>query len=235
KSGRSIELYDEPLAAAVARYHFAYDPLDTEADDPLLYYGVVDGLLPGCTEASTDLLRNVIIRYGEPHRSFGWENIPSLIADIFAVECSSVTLMRVINPIDHTDSYCLDLQVLAAVGNAVVAVQQILDGICSFSTPSPRRRFEVDTNFTYLRMLEDRASRTELRFALSVLQLCLDRANVHIRANLSGIRETLTGQAFSESLSSVVSTISEVRAAYGSGAPSQQLYRMLARKDYGRR
>ncbi|KAJ7184052.1 hypothetical protein C8R46DRAFT_1026066 [Mycena filopes] len=235
KSGRSIELYDEPLSAAVARYHFVYDPQDTETDDSLLYYGVVDGQLPGRSVASTNLLRDVITRYQEPHNNFEWDNLPALIAKVFAFECSSVKVVRVINPIDHTDSYCLDLPLLAAVGHAVLAVQQILDGIRSFSTPNPRRRFEVDTNFTYLRMLEDRVSKTELRFALSVLQLRLDRANGHIRANLSGIRETLTGQAFSESVSSVVSTISEVRAAYGAGEPSQQLYRMPARKDYGRR
>ncbi|KAJ7184080.1 hypothetical protein C8R46DRAFT_1026092 [Mycena filopes] len=235
KSGRSIDLYDEPLSAAVARYHFVYDPQDTETDDSLLYYGVVDGQLPGRSVASTNLLRDVITRYQEPHNNFEWDNLPSLVAKVFAFECSSVKVVRVINPVDHTDSYCLDLPLLAAVGHAVLAVQQILDGIRSFSTPNPRRRFEVDTNFTYLRMLEDRVSKTELRFALSVLQLRLDRANGHICANLSGIRETLTGQAFSESVSSVVSTISEVRAAYGTGEPSQQLYRMLARKDYGRR
>ncbi|KAJ7186507.1 hypothetical protein C8R46DRAFT_1024562 [Mycena filopes] len=164
-------------------------------DDPLLYYGAVDGLLPGKTAAQSNLLRLVVIRYEERHCNFEWENISSLIATLYRVESSEVKIFATTDPNDGRESYCLELTKLALVAHAVVAVQQILD----------------------------------------VLQLRLDRANTHIRANLSGIRETLTGQAFTETLDSVVSTVSEVRERYGSGTPSQQLYRMLARHDYGRR
>ncbi|KAJ7159501.1 hypothetical protein C8R46DRAFT_1038809 [Mycena filopes] len=235
KAGHAIELYDETLSASVERYHYVYDAQNEDMDDPLLYYGAVDGFLPGKSAAQSKLLRDVVIRYDERHYNFEWEDILSLIASIYSLESSSVKVSSIADPISGRESYCLDLMQLSLVGHAVIAVQQILDGINAFSTSSTRRRFEVDTGFTYLRMLEDRASKTELRFALSVLQLRLDRADTHIRANLSGIRETLTGQAFTETLDSVVSTVSEVREKYGSGTPSQQLYRMLARHDYGRR
>ncbi|KAJ7163348.1 hypothetical protein C8R46DRAFT_866703, partial [Mycena filopes] len=230
-----IELYDETLSASVERYHYVYDARDEDMDDPLLYYGAVDGLLPGKSAAQSSLLRDVVIRYDERHRNFEWEDLSSLIASIYRVESSAAKVFSIADPTDGREGYCLDLRLLSLVGHAVVAVQQILDGINTFSTPSPRRRFEVDTGFMYLRMLEDLASKTELRFVLSVLQLRLDRADTHIRTHLSGIRETLTGQAFTETLDSVVSTVSEVREKYGSGTPSQQLYRLMARHDYGRR
>ncbi|KAJ7185052.1 hypothetical protein C8R46DRAFT_1026867 [Mycena filopes] len=222
-------------ATARERYHYVYDAREENMDDPLLYYGAVDGLLPGKSAAQSNLLRDVVIRYDERHRNFEWEDLSSLIASIYRVESSAAKVFSIADPTNGRKGYCLDLRLLSLVGHAVVAVQQILDSINAFSTPSPRRRFEVDTGFMYLRMLEDLASKTELRFVLSVLQLRLDQADTHIRAHLSGIRETLTGQAFTETLDSVVSTVSEVREKYGSGTPSQQLYRLMARHDYGRR
>ncbi|KAJ6611809.1 hypothetical protein B0H10DRAFT_2223726 [Mycena sp. CBHHK59/15] len=84
-------------------------------------------------------------------------------------------------------------------------------------------------------MLEKWPSRTEIRFALSSLQRRLTQADKHICSYLSSIRETLTGQAFSDRVESVDSTISEVRELYGTGTPTQELYRLLARRDYGRR
>ncbi|KAJ7715437.1 hypothetical protein DFH07DRAFT_785603, partial [Mycena maculata] len=65
-------------------------------------------------------------------------------------------------------------------------------------------------------------------------QLRLQRADVHIRNYLRHIKALCT-EKDPEHLSSVDSTISEVREAYGAVHPLKDLYRLLARRDYGDR
>ncbi|KAJ7161450.1 hypothetical protein C8R43DRAFT_947647 [Mycena crocata] len=71
--------------------------------------------------------------------------------------------------------------------------------------------------------------------AHAVLAMRLTRADNHIRSYLARIQGTLTGNSPDERISSVDSTISEVWEAYGRVPPARELYRMIARTDYGQR
>ena len=129
----------------------------------------------------------------------------------------------------------LNLQDLALVAHTVFAAQQILEAVTAFLGQRPQTSFVVDPNFGFLYMLEKCKSRTDLRFALSTLQLRLARADHHIRSYLRRAREILTDQVPEDSISTVDSTISDIRSAYGMVSPLVELQRMVSRRDYGQR
>ncbi|KAJ7077982.1 hypothetical protein B0H15DRAFT_745164, partial [Mycena belliarum] len=229
-----IPLYKEPLYASVARYHSAYDPSSDE-EDPLSYYGASGGELPSTSMEATEILRDAVIRYQQPHRQFLWDRLSDLIAKVAGYDAELVVLVSRVDPLSQSEYFNLSLSVLAEVANTVVAVQQILDALHTFLRRDKKSAFVLDPNYGFLYMLEKCASEFELRFALSSLQLRLTRADKHIRSYLQGIRTLYTGTEPSETISSVDSTISEVREAFGSEPPTKELYRLLLRKDYGQR
>ncbi|KAJ7084772.1 hypothetical protein B0H15DRAFT_741945, partial [Mycena belliarum] len=229
-----IPLYQEPLYASVARYHSPYDPAADE-EDPLAYYGAVDGELPSTSLEASESLRDAIIRYQQPHRQFLWERLSDLIDKVADYDAETVTLVSRTDLHTQTEYLCLSLNVLAEVAHAVVAVQQILDALHSFLRRKTSSAFVLDPHYGFLYMLEKCADEFELRFAFSSLQLRLKRADNHVRSYLGSIRFHYTGVEPSEAVSSMDSTISEVREVFGTEPPTKELYRLLLRKDYGQR
>ncbi|KAJ7101568.1 hypothetical protein B0H15DRAFT_745838, partial [Mycena belliarum] len=200
--------------------------------DPLAFYGAVGGELPSISLEETEILRDAVIRYQHQHRQFLWDRLSHLIAKIEGYDAEQVVLISRIDPLTQAESFNLSLAVLAEVANAVVAVQQILDALHTFLRKKRASAFVLDPNYGFLYMLEKCANEFELRFAFSSLQLRLVRADHHIRSYLQSIRSHFTGIEPSEVISSVDSTVSEVREVFGSEPPTKELYRLLMRKDY---
>ncbi|KAJ7129954.1 hypothetical protein C8R46DRAFT_1048964 [Mycena filopes] len=240
-AGRSLQLFKETLSESVDRYHNPYDPKSNTDEDPLLYYGAVGGDLPGYDSAASLLLREVVMRYQYPHKSFDWGRMSDLIDVVASKDASSVVIMPTANIQPTTNNsagsrgFALNLADLSLVAQAVVGVQQILSALNAFLLKNPARSFDVDPSFALLYLLEFSDNPIELRFALTSLQLRLQRADVHIRSYLSSIRVTTAGDGFSSHLSSTDSTLSDVRDEYGGSHPRKELYRLVARPDYGRR
>ncbi|KAJ7092803.1 hypothetical protein B0H15DRAFT_741815, partial [Mycena belliarum] len=200
--------------------------------DPLIFYGAVGGELPSASLEATEILRDAVIRYQSPHRQFLWERLSELIAKVAEYDAENVALLSHSDASSQAEYFTLPLNVLAEVAQAAVAVQQILDALHEFLGRKKATAFVLDPNFGFLYMLERCASEFELRFALSSLQLRLTRADRHIRSYLQRIRQIYTGREPSEALTSVDSTISEVREVFGTEPPTKELYRLLLRKDY---
>ncbi|KAJ7103669.1 hypothetical protein B0H15DRAFT_977057 [Mycena belliarum] len=235
RRGIVIDLYREPLYASVERFHAPYDPTSTSDEDPLLYYGAVDGELPDASSAATEYLRDAVIRYHQPHRNFLWERLSDLVSKVARYEASAIAWEPLRDPATLEEYYGLPLDILEEVAHASVAVQQVLDALHSFLNRKPSTAFTLDPRFSFLYMLEACPSRSELRFYFCSLQLRLVRADKHIRSYLSSIRAHYTGEEPSDVISSVDSTISEVREAFGTEHPTKELYRLMVRKDYGQR
>ncbi|KAJ7108799.1 hypothetical protein C8R44DRAFT_552516, partial [Mycena epipterygia] len=200
--------------------------------DPLLYYGAIDGLVPGKDDAASMSLRDAVIRYQHPHRNFLWTRLSEAIASIVEMDAGTIEVVATEDPVSQDIFYNLNLHALTTVAHAVFAVQQILEALTNFLGKKPSSSFVVDPRFAFLYMLETSRSESDARFALTTLQVRLAHADTHIRSYLWGIRRTLTNREPSEDVSSVDSTISEVREQYGRVPPTQELYRMLARKEY---
>ncbi|KAJ7843046.1 hypothetical protein B0H13DRAFT_2364945 [Mycena leptocephala] len=233
--GRSIELFKESIDAAVQRYHGAYDPYSSSQEDPLLPYGAIHGEIPDMDPASSLALRDAVMRYEYPSRNFEWSRLSDLVEGVVQLDAAKVTLMPTADPETEERYYSLNLASLSLVGHTVVAMQQILQALTIFLRRDPATSFYLDPGYGFLYMLEICSSQKELRFALTTLQMCLARANVHVRSYFRGIRETLTNEQFSEQISSVDSTISEVRRDFGGQHPRKELFRLLNRDDYGQR
>ncbi|KAJ7153267.1 hypothetical protein C8R46DRAFT_1042274 [Mycena filopes] len=234
-AGRSLLLFKESLPESVERYHNPYDPTSNTDEDPLLYYGAVGGELPGYDSASSLLLREVVMRYQYPHKSFDWSRMSDLIDTVASKDAAEVLVMPTANMPAGSRGFALNLADLSHVAQAVVGVQQILSALNAFLLKNPARSFDVDPGFALVYLLEFSDTTADLRFALTSLQLRLQRADVHIRSYLSSIRLTITGDGFSSRVSSTDSTLSEVRDEYGGSHPRKELYRLVARPDYGRR
>ncbi|KAJ7160891.1 hypothetical protein C8R46DRAFT_1038102 [Mycena filopes] len=229
-AGRSLPLYKETLSESVERYHNVYDSKSKTDEDPLLYYGAVGGELPGYDSAASLLLREVVMRYQYPHKSFDWERLSDLIAHVAAQDASTSVIMPTVsihadtNPETVARGFALNLAELSQVAQAVVGVQQTLSALNAFLLKNPNRSFDVDPGYGFLYLLEFSENPSELRFAYTSLQLRLQRADVHIRSYLSSIRRTTLGDDFSSRVSSTESTLSEVRPVSSDRGP-----------DYGRR
>ncbi|KAJ7758473.1 hypothetical protein DFH07DRAFT_958329 [Mycena maculata] len=216
--GCHIELYLEPLQMAVVRYHAEFDPDGLDVEDPLYSYGGIRGELPGCDPAASLAL---------------WDAItPTKIAQY---DASAAKLIPIADPTSGERGYALNLKWLSKVAHAVVAAQQVLGALHSFLGRQRRTSFDIDPGFIFTYMLERCTSRTELLFALTSLQLRLVCADGHIRLRLCEIRQALTNEQFSDRLSSINSTISDVRAEFSMGHPQKELYCLLQRRDYGQR
>ncbi|KAJ7190838.1 hypothetical protein GGX14DRAFT_579529 [Mycena pura] len=233
--GRAIDLFREPLCAAIECFYIPFDPSDSSQEDPLIFFGAVDGELSGRDSTETNMLRDAIIRYQHQPRNFLWERLSDAVQLVARIDANSTKLNLTVDPASDECYYCLNLHELALVAHVVVAVQQILEALTIFLGRRPSTSFIVDPKFGFLYMLEKCKSRTDLRFTLSTLQLRITRADHHIRSYLRRTREILTGQLPDDSISTVDSTISEIRAAYGMVSPTHELYRMVARHDYGQR
>jgi hypothetical protein len=205
--GCSIDLFKEPIFAAVQRYHGTYDPHSSSQEDPLLPYGAIHGEIPDSDPASSLALRDAVMRYQYPSLNFEWSRLSELIERVMQMDATTVTIVPTADPQTQERFYSLNLGCLAAVGHAVVAVQQILEALTVFLRRDQSTSFSLDPGFGFTYMLELCPSQKELRFALSTLQLRLYRADVHIRSYLLSIRETLTNEQYSERVSSVNSTV----------------------------
>ncbi|KAK7007959.1 hypothetical protein R3P38DRAFT_3325015 [Favolaschia claudopus] len=219
--GRIIDLFEEPLVAAVERYHGAYDPNTSSFEDPLMYYGAVGGELPGCDSSQALALRDAHIRYFHESRTLSWSSIPSLIERVLQCNPADVPLLVTRQADSPKTFYCLNLSELARVGHAVVASQQILEALSAFLRQNPSTSFTIDPDFQFLLQLEYSDSASEARFLLMTLQMRLEGADRHIRSYFQRIQATLTGREPSDYVSSADSTLSE--------HPSKELRRLLLR------
>ncbi|KAJ7077629.1 hypothetical protein B0H15DRAFT_805094, partial [Mycena belliarum] len=179
RRGNVIDLYCEPLYASVERFHAPYDHTSESDDDPLLYYGAVDGELPDVISAATDCLRDAVIRYHQPHRNFLWERLSTFIAKIASYNVSAIEWEPLKDPATQEEYYGLPLPMLDEIAHASVVIQQVLDALHSFLRRKQSTAFSVDPHFAFLYMLEACRSRSELRFYFSTLQLRLVRADNH--------------------------------------------------------
>ncbi|KAJ7083820.1 hypothetical protein C8R43DRAFT_1142657 [Mycena crocata] len=93
--GRSIELFKEPLSAAVDRYHAPYDLSDPEQYNPLLRFGAVDGILPGMDDSASILLRDTLMRFQRPHISFEWTSMSDVIDRARQIAPDSASILHV--------------------------------------------------------------------------------------------------------------------------------------------
>ncbi|KAK7016655.1 hypothetical protein R3P38DRAFT_2541833 [Favolaschia claudopus] len=228
--GKTIDIYEEPLEASVRRYHGSWD-LSDGTEDPLAIFGAEGGELPGIDPARTLALRDAVIRYAKKHRSFE-DELPGTIVTVLKIDAGAVGLRTLEEEETQKRIYSLGLEELAKAAHAVLAVQQILEALTVFLQKDPKRSFTLDLGFGFLRLMERSEQAAEVRFALSTIQRRLHGANTHIMKYFYGIRETLTGDAPSEQLSSVDSTITEVREEFGTQHPSKELRRLMMRPDY---
>ncbi|KAJ7233608.1 hypothetical protein B0H12DRAFT_1239294 [Mycena haematopus] len=231
---RSIDLYQESLYEAVERYHGAYDASSSE-DDPLTEYGAEHGVIPQQDHAACLALRDALIRYRKPHRSFAWNNLSDLIKEVESFPADTVRLIPTVDSVTLAKRWSLNLLQLSSVAHAVVGIQQILDALTIFLRKDPTISFSLDPGFGFLSMLELSDEILDLRFVLECLQLRLVRADKHIALYLQRIKSTLTSTDLSDQVSSVNSTISEVRREFGTQHPIKELYRLIQREDYSQR
>ncbi|KAJ7460231.1 hypothetical protein FB451DRAFT_1181897 [Mycena latifolia] len=205
--GCPVDVYQEPLEASVERYHIPYDAASVTQEDPLLYFGAVGGKLPSMELEHTLALCDAVVRYSHPHCNFVWEHLSDLIQEIASHKVEDTVILPIADPETKQRLWSLNPKWLAKVVHAVVAVDQILDVLGTFLGRKPSTRFTIDPAFKFT-------------------------ADVHIRSQLHSIWAMLTGDTMSDHISSVDSTISEVRELFGRDSASKELYRLISRPDY---
>ncbi|EDR04737.1 uncharacterized protein LACBIDRAFT_330342 [Laccaria bicolor S238N-H82] len=72
-----VLIYDEPLSISLARYHPRFNP--AVDDDPLIFFGGIDGKLPGKSLEDSQGIRDLLWRWSAPHVQGLWVNLPTMI------------------------------------------------------------------------------------------------------------------------------------------------------------
>ncbi|KAF8143742.1 hypothetical protein K438DRAFT_1515332, partial [Mycena galopus ATCC 62051] len=218
----------ESLAASLQKYHPVFDPL--RDDDPLLAYGAVDGVLPGKTVEETITLRDIVMRWSQPHINLNWETLEEGIAQFKDEKPAKHGLLEFRHPNGTSTMYSLGSFYLNRFAHLVLAATQILDGLNEFLGNPPRKCFLLDPEWKFMRLMELDGSRTVILMTFATLQLRLVNAGLHIRKFLQTVQR-MYGRAAPD-LVSVLSTRSSVRSEYGIEAPRKELAKLLARPDY---
>ncbi|KAJ6455553.1 hypothetical protein DFH09DRAFT_864427, partial [Mycena vulgaris] len=197
--------------------------------DPLLPYGAVDGVLPGKTTEETMMLRDVVMRWSLPHRSWYWNLLQQGVTDSSKIKITYEDLVSYKTA--GSVLYSLNAFHLEQLAQLALAVHQILNGLYDFLGKTGSARFPFDPEWKLLRLMEENLSRSAILMAASTMQLRLERAVQHIRVHLNSIKRVY-GQEGLDTLSSVDSTRSSVRSEFGQEEPSTELGKLLARPDY---
>ncbi|KAJ7446731.1 hypothetical protein FB451DRAFT_1054836, partial [Mycena latifolia] len=227
-----FDLFEEPLHSSVERYHELYDPESTLQYDPLVRFGALDGRLPNRSHEESMALRDVLIRYSFPHLELLWETLSDGIVGLLSLQHPSAFLCSLEREKGQPQLFCVSADILVVFGHVCLAVQQVLDGLAQFLNKSDRQRFMLDSRHRFLRLMEGHDSRSEIAFAFLTLQTRLRNADVHIKNYLNSIQQMFTNTISDERISSVDSTVSEVRSEFHRGATLPELYKLLARPEY---
>ncbi|KAF8146253.1 hypothetical protein K438DRAFT_1535626, partial [Mycena galopus ATCC 62051] len=196
--------------------------------DPLLSYGAVDGLLPGKTAEETMVLRDIVMRWVQPHINLNWETLDEGILKFNEEKPVKLGLLVFKNQ-DQT-SYSLGSFLLERFAHLVLAATQILDGLNEFLGNPANKRFQLDPGWKFLRMMELDSSRNIILMTFATLQLRLTNAGRHIHKYLHTVQH-MYGQTPPD-LISVMSTRSSVRSEYGLEEPRVELAKLLSHPDY---
>ncbi|KAK6971387.1 hypothetical protein R3P38DRAFT_2425775, partial [Favolaschia claudopus] len=231
--GQIIDVYDESLSASVVRYHPTYDPF--KDDDHLLPFGAVGGVLPGRTAEESIAFRDVIIRLTTAHRRWFWEDLAEGVAKITSIKISNDDLVGYGDP-DGTNlvTYSLNQLHLEIFAQAALAVHQVLEGLYEFLDKKHSSRFPLDPSWKILRAMEEGYSRSTILMACTTMQLRLERAMKRIGIYVNSVKRVL-GQESLDTLSSVESTRSSVRATYDQNYAGKEIAKLLIRPDYAER
>jgi hypothetical protein len=125
---RSIELFKEPIDAAVQRYHGTYDPYSSSQEDPLLSFGAIRGEIPDTDPVSSLVLRDTVMCYEHPAHNFEWTCLSDLVEGVAQLDAATVMLMPTADPKMEEHYYSLNLASLSLVGHAeTVRLQYVLN------------------------------------------------------------------------------------------------------------
>ncbi|KAJ7458100.1 hypothetical protein FB451DRAFT_1046838, partial [Mycena latifolia] len=227
-----FELYNEPLHSSVERYHELYDPESVLQYDPLVRFGALDGRLPNRSSEESIALRDVLIRYTSPHLELIWETLSDGIAGLLTLHHPSMFLRSLEREKGQPQLLCISPDILVVFGHICLAVQQVLNGLAQFLNKSDCQRFVLDPRHRFLLLMEGHDSRSEIAFAFLTLQTRLHNADIHIKNYLNSIQQIFTNTISDEQISSVDSTVSDVRSEFHRGATLPELYKLLAHPDY---
>ncbi|KAJ7640635.1 hypothetical protein B0H17DRAFT_871527, partial [Mycena rosella] len=121
--------------------------------DPLIRFGVSDGLPPQRLLKESIALRDVLIRYTLPHLELVWDDLSSRITGLQTLEHLSSYMHSLEVDTGHSPRYCIAPEILVVFGHVCLTVQQVLDGLAEFLNKSHRQRFSLDLHHCFLKLL----------------------------------------------------------------------------------
>lgn len=223
-----IDLMVEPVQWSVNKWHVVFD-LRNDLD-PLHEFGAIDGILPGCSEADSLNLRDLVLRWSMPHCLCLWENLP-LAVEEFA---SRKFTMHDLVPFDRKDVtfYSMLADRLMQFGQIILALTQVIQGLSDFLHASRNVLFLIDPNFVMLRLLAWHDNPTHMVLTLQVLQERAVLAVKHVKRLFNNVRRSLVvTHAEAQSISSFNSTEFEERAAYKARSPLSTVANFAVQND----
>ncbi len=223
-----LDVCIEPLLLSVQKWHARYVPgLDV---DPLFEFGILDGHLPGRSIEDTAHFRNIVLRWSTPHCQCFWDLLPEAVEEFASRDFS----VRDLIPVAHDDLsfYSMLPARLTQIGQMILALTQVIQGLADFLHQDRGVIFTLDPNFTLIRLLAWHENPTEMVLTLPVIQ---DRARLavkHIKKLFNQARTALLPYEEARSVSSYNSTVEEERRAYDARSPLSTVANFAIRQDH---
>ncbi|KAG6904563.1 hypothetical protein DXG01_009037, partial [Tephrocybe rancida] len=151
-----MDIPDKPISMLVARYHAPFNPLVDY--DPLIAYGVINGVLPSKTSEESIELRDAVIRWTRPHLGLLWALLLEAIEDMrknppLESQLQAYYYNASASGKEATLFYTASPQVLHETGQILLAVTQILETMNRFAKGKKTHVYRLDPGYQNLRLM----------------------------------------------------------------------------------
>lgn len=207
---------DEDLECSNYRYHPVPDPEDDY--DPIICYSGSDGLLPGCDQDESSLVRHILIHWSTPHKDVLWTNLQEGIKTLISLKIYPNEVVRYRRDSDEV-VYGLNKERLYKIASVVLAIQQILSAFADFLNQNTRAHFRLDPGFKFLRSIAWNPLRTDILLTVAVIQRRIKVASVHVQNYFASFNRIFNHPDELNSVISHDSTRSSIWSAFATSSP----------------
>ena len=122
---KTAQAYEETLSESLTRCHHPWNP--EEDLDPLVGFGVEEGLLPGLNQVQTIPFCDMIIRWTEPHQNLDWQSLEDYTLLLCTIKLSQkdVELM----PENGKSYFTLHYRILMHTYEVTLGISQIISTV----------------------------------------------------------------------------------------------------------
>ncbi|EDQ99964.1 uncharacterized protein LACBIDRAFT_334598 [Laccaria bicolor S238N-H82] len=198
--------------------------------DPLIFFGGIDGKLPGKSLEDSQGIRDLLWRWSAPHVQGLWVNLPTMIDSFPQVRLTPEYIHEL--TVDSVKYYSVPSVLLEEIAQLYLAMYQILRAFQTLLGEGDRQLFAFDPEWKMLHLLAWHTNKKDILLTFVVLQRRCQVCNSHIKEYFNAMRKIFLQSDEQQSVSTLYSTRPSVRSRFGQDEAHEEVGKLLLRSDY---